>query len=76
MALLNPGYWQTTYWPSSYWQTGPQYWAEYGTALPPVPPEVPVVGVYPRPKPRKLRRQTVSPDVLSALEEYLEWKLG
>ena len=27
MALLKPGYWQTTYWLSSYWQQ--DYWLEY-----------------------------------------------
>ena len=29
MALLTPGYWQSTYWPSNYWPE--DYWTEYGT---------------------------------------------
>jgi len=31
MALLKPGYWQTTYWPSSFWQE--DFWVEYGVTL-------------------------------------------
>lgn len=34
MALLTPGYWQSTYWPSNFWQE--DYWPEYGTFVPPV----------------------------------------
>jgi len=27
MALLKPGYWQSTYWPSAYWHE--DYWQDY-----------------------------------------------
>lgn len=33
MALLNPGYWQSTYWPNAYWQQELFYWPEYGTRI-------------------------------------------
>jgi len=40
MALLKPGYWQTTYWPSQYWQE--DYWPEYSVVAPPVAPSEPI----------------------------------
>lgn len=69
MALLNPGAWPDTAWCSQAWQ--PDSWPEYGTALPPAPPPTMITGVFRKKKPKvKLNRQT-----LSALKDYLEWKL-
>lgn len=50
--------------------------AQLGSHLTVTPAVTPVIGEYPRKKRAKLRRQTVSPNVLTALKKYLEWKLG
>jgi len=68
LALLTPGYWQSTYWPSNYWQE--DYWPEFGLFVPPTPVVVEPVGTLEKKKPEPKLKW------LPAIRDYLQWKVS
>jgi hypothetical protein len=70
MALLNAGWWETTWWPSNYWHS--TWWPKFGSSTPTVTQIQPVGPRYGR----RRRREHKKRELLTLLSEYLKLKIG